>query len=141
MSHYTKLAPKILKKNEKELVSALSETFGKSSVEVHENRAPIRDYTGADSNRPHCHIIVRQDAIQAANGRGIGNDTGLLRQKDGEGYDMFVDKSIWSDVINGKVMQSYNLAVAEKSAKAQGYTTKRIPLPDGGIRLEMSQYS
>lgn len=147
MSHFTEIKVSFLQKNEKALIAALEEHFGKGKVEVHEDGAALYGYHGDNratlpKNNPNyappCHLIVRRKDVGSAS-----NDIGYRRSEDGTyvAYISDYDKSTHFTAVQQKnVLQEYTATVAQTQLKKQGYTLKKTKDKNGLIKLEAVKY-
>lgn len=147
MSHYTEMKVSFLQKNEKELIEALQEQFGKQGVEVHDMPQDLRTYTGSNAstgtkshgNRAErCHLIIRQEALRQAGG-SITNDAGYRRNTEGT-YDAHLDVAGYTQKMQNAVAQDYTRRVAEKQLLAKGYRVQTQTLPNGEVEVVGVKY-
>lgn len=147
MSHFTEIQVDFLQKNEKHLVAALEEQFGKGNVEVHENGVGLMGYGGDDRSRlsrdnpnyaPRCQIVIRRRYVGSAS-----NDVGYCRTEDGK-YTAYIsdyDKGYhYNKAKQDKVLFEYTAKVSEAALKAKGYTYKRVAQKDGTVKIIASKY-
>lgn len=139
MSHYTKLSIQAQQKFESELLASLKKHFGETKVEMHEKKASLKTYAGADSGLK-ANIIVRKQAQGEKLGRYMAvNDLGYERNTQG-GYDVHADLDGYSTETQNLIAKDYAERVATKQLKAKGYTVKRKELTTGEVQLVAQRY-
>lgn len=142
MSHFVEMEVDFDQKNEKDLVEALEEQFGKGHVEVHENGADLFGYQGDNRAKtkpgsanyaPPCELVIRREFVG-----GASNDVGYKRTADGK-YKAYIsdyDKSgNFSQKKQDAVAQSYGVSVAMRTLKADGWKVFTQKQEDGSVKV------
>jgi hypothetical protein len=141
MSHLTKMEIKALQKNEKELIDALEQHYGKGSVRCHDEAIGLQGYEQNTTGKTKkANLVIPQDTIRRTEHTSGYNDMGFERSKSG-GYALHYDIADVPKTSIDKVMQDYAERVASKTMKAKGYTMRREALKDGTVKLSFSKYS
>ena len=148
MSHFTEVAVDMLAKNEKCLVEALEEMYGKGHVEVSADGLDLFGYHRDNRNKlpktdpnyaPKCNVVVRQQYVGQDS-----NDIGYYRTEDGK-YKLIVsdyDKGgNFSAAKQKQVKQGYTASVTQKQLKAQGYKVSMSKDKAGNLKITASKYS
>ncbi len=142
MSHFTEMEVSFEQKNEKALIAALEEQFGKGTIEFHEEGGALIGYHGDDRSRlsqkdpnyaPLCNIIVRRKNVGSAS-----NDVGYRRTEDGRyvAYISEYDKGGNFNVSKqNAVKQYYTAEVTTQTLKSRGYIAKVQKQDDGTIKI------
>lgn len=143
ISHFTEV--RTVYKDQKALVEALEHAFGKGTVEVNAEGAPLFGYQGDNrallpvgnaNHAPPCTVIVRRRHVG-----GASNDIGYRRGEDG------VFRAYVSDYDTGaartrldKIPQRYAVAAARSAARAQGWNVVEVPQKNGTVKLQLEKW-
>ncbi len=146
MSHFSEIKVDFDQKQEKELITALENKFGKGTVEVHPDGSALRGFQGDDRSlkvgtadyAPPCHLIIRRKNVG-----GSSNDVGYRKLENGK-YGAYISEfdkqqNFKKDAQN-RVAQDYAERVSLKQLKAKGYSVKRVE-ENGTVKLIASKYS
>lgn len=137
MSHLTKLDVVALQKNERELIEALENRYGKGSVRCTDTATELNGYEKNSSGRSkRANLIIDKETLRKVERTSGYNDMGFERTKEG-GYNLHYDTADVPKTAIDRVMQDYAERVVTKTMKARGYSVHRTELKDGQIELKL----